>query len=580
MVPYSFLRWEPTRKASLVFALALAMSAAAIGDMPQGDPFQSAQPGPHTKEVNLQDYQHVLYVTSNGVGDGRRQQPLGRVKAALEKTTDASPTNRYAILVATGTYDTVNLQLNPYVDLFGGYNAKDWTRDIIANETFLDAGGMGRVLIESADTRVDGFTITGGRVRGHGGAILCGDTTPALTNNVFKDNGTLIPEGYRLDRQHWPASNGGAIACLFEGVPTIANNLFVGNTTEIGDGAAIYCYEDGHHADHPYITIANNVFIDNRAGIYREDSMSRSSNGGAIACSHNASPIIVGNVILHNQANDNSDAGGIYCEYGAKPVVRGNRIVANRSWDDGGGMYVMQTSEPSIEGNLFVGGWSHRGGVGGLRLSKEGRARATNNIFAYNINGGIDCVGSRIKLINNSFVSNTGCDLMLDSPPEYFRPSVARNNIFWDNPAAAVTIRPGPGVPPIVENNLTSDTLDGPGNISTDPKFVADGLSGRIASAVYRPGENCTILQVSTPSLENLNLAGRVIRVGEVWSVIKSTDERCLMTVWDDMHRAPDPTVRLQKVSGKNRPDTFKILPTYRLRPDSPSIGKGMVATR
>jgi hypothetical protein len=544
----------------------------AVVVQPRMDPFQTANAaGPHNKSMDLGGYQHVLYVSSMGKGDGERDHPLNQLDAALRKIDDAGPANRYAILVATGRYRVVDLQMKPFVDLFGGFSAADWSRDIFGNQTVLNAQKKGRVLLGASQARLDGFTITGGRVRGHGGAILCEDTSPILTNNVFQDNGTLEPTGYHHGREHQLGHCGGAIACMFKAGPFIANNIFTGNTTEIGDGGAIWCFESNQQ-----IVIADNAFIANRGGVGDPNSKTRASNGGAIAMTQGACPFILRNVIVHNLVNDNSDAGGIYCEYRAHPLVRGNWIVGNRCYDDGGGMYVMQNSDPIIDGNTFAGGWSFGGGVGGLRLSKEGRAHIWNNIFAFNVNGGIDSVGSHMILVNNNFISNTGGAVCLDNPPDYFQPDIVRNNIFWQNGRALVIRRNDTGVPPIVtHNNIANEDVTGgeigEGNFNADPGFVNDGRNWRAENLIYDPRRFMTRIVLATPlQNDSLPLAGRVLKAGKKWSIIAGAEsgERPILLAWGDLTTGPEGT-------GENPVTELITIPSYHLTAESPCIGKG-----
>jgi len=61
--------------------------------------------------------------------------------------------------VAAGTY-TENVTMKAGVKLMGGYNSSDWSRDISANVTVIDAGGTGSTVTAAAST-LDGFIITG-----------------------------------------------------------------------------------------------------------------------------------------------------------------------------------------------------------------------------------------------------------------------------------------------------------------------------------------------------------------------------------------------------------------------------------
>src|SRR5437868_8926292 len=65
--------------------------------------------GPQSRSVDLKEYAHVIRVASD-------RQPR-TISGALASIADASPRNRYAILVAAGTYAESRLQMKPHVDL-------------------------------------------------------------------------------------------------------------------------------------------------------------------------------------------------------------------------------------------------------------------------------------------------------------------------------------------------------------------------------------------------------------------------------------------------------------------------------
>lgn len=70
------MRYRICAWSGLLLFLAVAGWAAEV--QPRTDLFQTiGAAGPHTKPVNLGDYQHVFYVTPAGKGDGTRERPLG-----------------------------------------------------------------------------------------------------------------------------------------------------------------------------------------------------------------------------------------------------------------------------------------------------------------------------------------------------------------------------------------------------------------------------------------------------------------------------------------------------------------------
>src|SRR6185436_18019680 len=110
----------------------LARSLAAAAMVPM------VQVGPQPRGVDQKAYQHVIDVASGGEHQ--------TVASALASITAASPTNRYAILVAAGTYHESRIAMRQHVDLYGGFAAGDWkNRDVFTHATILDAEQKGPV---------------------------------------------------------------------------------------------------------------------------------------------------------------------------------------------------------------------------------------------------------------------------------------------------------------------------------------------------------------------------------------------------------------------------------------------------
>src|SRR5262249_7816052 len=129
------------------------------------------QVGPQPRSVDPKAYAHVIHVAPGG--------PYQTVASALASVTDASPQKRYAILVAAGTYPEVRLRMKPYVDWYGGFVAGDWkNRNVYQHATVLDGQKKGPVVLGADHARLDGFVITGGEQKGHGGGIVCDGVSP------------------------------------------------------------------------------------------------------------------------------------------------------------------------------------------------------------------------------------------------------------------------------------------------------------------------------------------------------------------------------------------------------------------
>lgn len=436
--------------------------------------------GPQSRSVDVKAYAQVNQVSADG-----KQTIAG----ALASVTDASPMKRYAILVAAGSYKEANITLKPYVDVYGGFAAGDWKkRDVYQNATILDGQKKGPVVIGADHSRLDGFVITGGEQKGHGAGIVCNGVSPTIVNNIIVGNRTPkfdIKEG--LGKQI--AYEGAGIALLSGSRAYVANNLIGDNSTGVGNGAGITA------RGHVQAKILRNVFCNNIAG-HKDDSMfhgkvgSRSSPGGAIACSEESSPQISFNVIVMCSAPINNDAGGIWVEGNSMPPINYNWIVGNTSGDDGGGIYVMgnlyydeegkrHDMAPDgpvvIEDNVIAGNHTIRGGPGGIRVSRWGRVDLRRNLIVGNEKGGAAGGEGGVICVNE-------------------------NNIMTDNGAKKVLPTPA--------FRLAIDI--------TDRKFD--------------DRRQVTEITVGKPLGKEI-LAGGVVRIGKDWSVIKSSGPSSI-TVW------------------------------------------------
>ncbi|MHC4708495.1 MAG: hypothetical protein ACYS8I_15590, partial [Planctomycetota bacterium] len=95
--------------------------------------------GPQNVTVAPGNYAHVRYVSQETGADlssnGSRSKPWATVNYALSQITNAGPSNSYALLVAKGTYAEATIKMKEYVDMYGGYSASGWDRDIFANKS-------------------------------------------------------------------------------------------------------------------------------------------------------------------------------------------------------------------------------------------------------------------------------------------------------------------------------------------------------------------------------------------------------------------------------------------------------------
>ncbi len=511
--------------------------------------------GPRTVVVNQLEYEELYYVSqttgSNNKGDGSRAEPWQTIQFALGEIQDATAKHRVAVQIAAGTYEGATIVMKEYVDLFGGFSAEDWSRDIDHYATTLDGAQERRIAVAANHARLDGFLLQNGAVRGLGGAMLCDGVSPTLTNNRFAGNKTLKPAGWKPKHRHELAHDGGAICCRNGAKPTIRQNLFTENKTEIGRGAAISLH--GRCAGE----ISSNVFLDNQAGT---NDSKRSSDGGAISIFDWSAPRIEGNVLLENKALNRNDGGGIFVALWSSPVIARNLFVGNRSTDDGGALFVggqehrydrPKDSRPDADkfhvkvlANIFLGNENAARNSGGMRVAMQARATLQNNILARDAR--LYVQESDIEIVNNTVLE----DVYLREMSQYTVSTIA-NNVFWGKLRLPRETR--------ISHSIARGGYPGRGNLGEAPRFLEDAKTLEILSSVYIPSQRATRIEVSSASaLDAEKLANRVIKVANRWGVVKSGGAKAL-SIWGDIADAQE----------------LSILPTFQLHPESPGVDQG-----
>jgi len=505
--------------------------------------------GPQTVEVEKDRYSKILFVSadrkSDEQGDGSKGNPWNSLGHALSGISDASEQNKYAIFVAEGTYSGQTVTMPEHVDIFGGFSSETWTRDIQKFKSHLDGKNVRRVVLGANNARLDGFIINNGLSRTHGGGILCDDTSPTISNNFIINNFVLEPANFNHNRIHQNGHIGGGIACLYNAVPDIRNNVFYGNRTSVGIGGALAFHGWVRHKDAPSMEVLDNrfsgglrpkvehnVFINNTAGV-NDNSRTRSSSGGAIACAYEARPIIQNNLIALNRAMGNSDAGGIYCEYFSDPDIIGNWIIGNVGDDDGGGFYTMKLGQPLLKGNIFAGNYTTGGGIGGIRISKEGRARIIDNIIMHNPGGGVMSVDSYVELKNNLIASNrSGAGVNFRTNFSYFKPSVISQNIIVNNEGGAIELDKDSEKMVKMSGNTIKEEYPDDKSKYLERRKKEQNLKVSIASAYFDQTSFKTMLTMNDQIANNLT--GRLVRLNNKWSIVQNHESNQLI-IWGDL---------------------------------------------
>jgi len=124
------------------------------------------------------------------------------------------------VLVACEVYYESSIALAPGVVLMNETGDPDCVT--------IDGGGRGDRVLECIGvgdaTVIRGLTLTGGNSDGSGGALLCQDASPLVSDCVIFGNSS--------------ASSGGGVACTGTSSPSFANCTVVGNDAQ--EGAGVY----------------------------------------------------------------------------------------------------------------------------------------------------------------------------------------------------------------------------------------------------------------------------------------------------------------------------------------------------
>ena len=506
--------------------------------------------GATTEPVDTSRFTAVRHVSqrtgSDTSGDGSAGRPWRTIGHALAGMTDAGAARPVAVYVAAGEYREPTLTLKPHVSLYGGFDPASWKRDIATHRTVLDGEGRRRIAIASPDAALDGFVLRQGRVRGHGGALLIRGGAPVISNNVFEANTTLPPDPYRPKVWHETAHDGGAIACLEGCSAVIRNNVFVKNTTSIGRGAAMACDNEATRDRRAAPRVIRNVFLDNVASV-GPDTM-RSGDGGAISFYGYCNGQIAGNVIAGNGAPAKNDGGGVFLNLWAAPAVTDNIFAGNYSGDDAGALFIGGQKhhygtplDPvpgaddffvRVERNVFMGNRNGSPSSGAMRVTMMTRGRITDNVTVDNP-GGVHTQRSELLLANNTFAENV---LYEDEERTAPGPTEFEDNILlgarrWDAPVSE-------------EGSCTTAV------------FLPDSIPVRARQVQRDTTRHVTTVRVEG-ALPAGSLAGRIVRAGDRWGVVRSSTPTS-MEIWGDF-----PATR------------FTVKPTYRVAPGSPCAGRG-----
>jgi hypothetical protein len=389
----------------------------------------------------------------------------------IQQAIDAA-TSGDIVLVSPGTYDE-------RIDFSGKAITVRGSGGAEATTINAPLPGSGSVVTfangEGLDSRLEGFTLTGGWTEyPGGGGICCDHTSPTILNNIISNNGA-----------GWASSNGyGGGVYSSGGSPVIFSNTITQNWVSVyygglSHGAGLYL-----KGGTP-IVVANTI-SENENYTPPGGPASPGQGGGIFASYTNA-------LIAKNLIQDNKAFSGIgICVYGGNVSIKSNIIISNSiTW---------------------------QGGYGGGICLNYCSSLIENNIIAYNhtpnVAGGIRCHNCSPLIVNNvicnNWTGNSGGGINCHSSS----PTIA-NTILWDNSAPT-----GPEIwigETSIPSTLTISYSDvkggqssvyvdpgcnlnwGPGMIDSDPLFV-DPANGDFHLTFLSPcrgsGDNTAVTEL------------------------------------------------------------------------------------
>ena len=218
----------------------------------------------------------------------------------------------------------------------------------------IDGEGIRRGIIcnalESSDTIIEGFTVTGcyaNDTKGNGSGLYCSNSSPTLINCTFTDNFSVNWGGgaYFLNSDsilvncqftnNYAERWGGGMFCD-QSMLTLTNCTFRDNAADVSAGGLILMYSDA--------TVTNCTFHINYA----------SANGGGIFC-FSSNPAISNCDFDSNTAG--GDGGGIRCYNDSSPTINNCTFRNNIAYDLGGAVANIPNGFPSIAGSYFCGNY-------------------------------------------------------------------------------------------------------------------------------------------------------------------------------------------------------------------------------
>ncbi len=300
-------------------------------------------------EADIAELTKTWYVTQNGAGsqDGTSWD---NASSNLKDVMNNKAQDGHEILVAKGTYTPGTVETNTFtlkrgVKVYGGFaggetslSARNWvdnvtTLDGQGNVYHVVTGGSGAT---PDDTRLDGFTVTGGNANApysewgrQGGGMYNYNSSPTVVNCTFSGNTANSDGGGMYNEKSSPrvenctfsgntASNGGGMQ-NYDSSPTVVNCTFSGNTALLGVGGGMF--NDNSSPTVVNCTFSGNTANYNGGGMQNCDSSptvvnctfsGNSASNGCGMFNLDAYPTLANTILWGNTARDGNDAPDIY----------------------------------------------------------------------------------------------------------------------------------------------------------------------------------------------------------------------------------------------------------------------------
>jgi hypothetical protein len=370
-------------------------------------------------------------------------------------------------------------------------------------------GGGANLTTDTGEITVTASIFRNNTSSGNVGGLFTGTNSGIinLTNCTFDQNRVLNSGGSTY------FGDGGGAMLYSDGTSqiNIRGNTFTSNVASGGDnpdGGGMMVYPLGATST---VTVENNTFNNNRAGLGGGGCDVRLNAGGSI--------IFGNNTFTGNQATLGSGAGAmIYLDNGSLTFTN-NTFSNNQCAENGGGIVIeMWRGTATLAGNAFTSNQAGQNGGGMALANNTTTTSISKNVFnangAANVGGGLSYSTTQgaVNIFKNILYGNTvstdggGIYIYLD---QTLAQVTLNTNILWQNTPNAFNFSFGTGSAPITMTysdiqNSSGESWFGTGCIALNPLFVnpASGdFNLRWTNYPIKDGTKSPCIDAGDPSL-------------------------------------------------------------------------------